>query len=271
MNAHHPHPVPLRRLLALSLGAVLAATGLPATAAEPSEPGKTVVAEPMPAVPVLPAFNQWIATFVQAPAPRPAGTIQTVPLTLSAAPAEQGYQPQPVILGLPELPLLGGAAAPAGRAWAPTLNYQGLHMALLVGRADGGVRELRPLSGPLRAGEPFKIRLTATFDGVVDIDQVIGDAWYGKRTGQVYPAPGTSVQLKAGQTVELPLGANEYFLPSRAANERLLVSVRHAKALAEARSEQPAYRLDGRNGSSYVQLQPRGTFPAIEQLVALTR
>jgi hypothetical protein len=55
------------------------------------------------------------------------------------------------------------------------------------------------------------------------------------------------------------------------ANERLLLKVRHPRALREARSDQPAYRQDGAAASSYLQLVPRGRFPAFEQLVVQTR
>ena len=67
--------------------------------------------------------------------------------------------------------------------------------------ARGSQRELRSMAAPLKAGERFKIRVTATFDAVAEVDQVLGDAWDLRRTGQVYPQPGLSVQMKAGETV----------------------------------------------------------------------
>lgn len=58
---------------------------------------------------------------------------------------------------------------------------------------------------------------------------------------------------------------------NRPANERLVVSVRHPRALDAARSDQPTYRQDSNKGSSYLQLIAQGKFPAVEQLVSQTR
>ena len=73
------------------------------------------------------------------------------------------------------------------------------------------------------------------------------------------------------ETVDLPLEPNQYFVMGREANERFVVSVRHPRAVDAARSAQPAYRQDVAGGSSYLQLVPRGTFPAIEQVVSLSK
>ncbi len=259
----------LRRSLALAaMSAVTALTTLSGTAALAQAKPKSIVAEHVPA---FPAFNQWVTTFVLVQPEQPLATVEPVPFTLAAPASEQAYQPLPVILGLPDLPLIGAGAAQAMRSWGPGLNYQGLHMRLVVLNAQGNQRELRAMGSPLRQGEYFKIRVSSTFDAVAEVDQVLGDAWQGKRTGQVYPQAGMSVQMKAGESVDLPLGANEYFLMNRPAGERLVVSVRHAKALGAARSEQPAYRQDGKSGSNYLQLVPAGKYPAMEQLVSQAR
>ena len=251
----------VRRSLAATTLASLAVCAM-------AQESKTIVVEHVPA---FPAFGQWVSTFVMVQ-PEPALTrIETVPFALSRATPDENYQPLPVILGAPELPLIGSGAAQSARAWGQALNYQGLHMRQVVLNAKGNKRELRPMGSPLRAGERFKIRVTATFDAVADVDQELGDPWYGKRTGQVYPQAGVSVQMKAGESVDLPLGAHEYFTMNRAANERLVVAVRHAGAVGSARSEQPAYRQDGKTGSNYLQLVPRGTFPAVEQQIAQAR
>ena len=138
--------------------------------------------------------------------------------------------------------------------------------------ASGRRLESRPMGKPLRPGERFKLRITPSFDAVADVDQVRGDVWYGQRTGQVYPQQGMSVELRAGQTVDLPLDPNEYFVMDRwDATERLVLSVRHARALGDARSAQPAYRQDTARSSSYLQLVPAGQYPVIEQLIFQAR
>jgi hypothetical protein len=243
-------------LLAVTLGAA-------------AQADKSVATE---SVPAFPAFSQWLGAVVVAMPDSPVTLVTPIPLTIATAPVESVYQPLPVIVGVPELPLIGsGAAQSASKVWNQGWNFQGVHMRLVVLDSRGARRELRSLAAPLRAGERFKIRLTPTFNAVADVDQVIGDPWYGKRTGQVYPQAGSSVQLNAGETVDLPVGDNEYFVMHRSANQRLVVSVRHPKALGDLRSNQPAYRQDGKSGSSFLQLVGRGSHPAIEQLIALAQ
>ena len=252
-----------RALRTLTLAALAATAGAAGAQAD-----KSVVPEPVPA---FQAFNQWVTTYVVVVAEPPVAVVQPVPLTMATTVAGDAYQPLPVIVGFPELPLLGGTAGQAGRAWAPSFYYQGLHMRQVVLDSRGNKREVRSMAAPLKPGERFKIRVTATFDAVAEVDQVLGDAWDLRRTGQVYPQQGMSVKLMARETMDLPMGANEFFVMNRPANNRLVVSVRHAKAVGDARSTQPAYRQDGKGGSSYLQLVPRGTFPVVEQLVSQAR
>jgi hypothetical protein len=234
---------------------------------------KTVVAEPLA---ILSGFSQW-AEAVAVPLPDTwrvdASRLQL--LQLGGTPASAGsspvYHPKPVILGHPELPLLGDAAdAASGGTWAPGLNYQGLHAKLVLLDERGTARSMRPLNTVLRAGQRFKVRITPTFDAVAAVDRLFGDTWSLRRVGQFYPAPGLSVQVRAGETADLPMGAEEYFvMPPNAAP--FVVSVRHAQAIGERASDQPAYRHDGARGSNYLQLVPQGQWPAIEQQVGAVR
>ncbi len=252
---------PARVLLAAAL---IAASGLS------SAQDKSVAVE---AVPAFPAFNLWVTTsVVSVAAPAPVAAVQVVQVSAPAASViGTDYQPLPVILGLPELPLVGAGAARAAGGWSPELNQQGVFMRQLVLDARGAHRELRSMAYKPKAGERFKIRVSATFDAMVDVDLVSGEAWDLRRVGPFYPDKGSSVQLRQGETVDLPLGDHEYFVMSRPADERLVVSARHVKAVGGARSGQPAYRQDGKQGSSYLQLVPRGTFPAVEQLASQAR
>lgn len=237
-------------------------TGLAASAmAQPA--AKSVVAEPVAAYPV---FNQWVSTVLVAQPEFVPTEVANVSLALASPVVQTAYQPAPVIMGLPELPLTGINPAQAG--WLSSFNYQGVRMQQVVLNAAGTLHALRPMGTPLRAGERFKIRVTATFDAVAEVDQVVGDAWYGQRTGQVYPQPGMSVLIKAGRSVDLPMETNGYFWMNRPLNERLVVAVRDPRAVNQLRSDQPAYRQDDAIGSSYLQLVAPGTFAALEQLVS---
>lgn len=194
--------------------------------------------------------------------------LRFVALQPVAGQAAAPFEPAPVIVGVPDLPLLGDSDT---RNWSAALNYQGLNAQLLVLNAKGNRREARSLAGGLRAGERFKVRVTATYNSLVSIDQVLGDAWSASRVGQAYPQPGPSgagaIAVQAGQTIDLPLGPTEYFVMPKSPQERFVLSVRHAGATAATRSTQPAYRQDSKTASSYLQLVPAGTFPAIEQVV----
>lgn len=255
-----------RRLFAAALASSAAlGLALPAAAADPAA-DKTVVVEHVPA---FPSFERWIGRNLQALPDTAPLQVQTVPLVTPAAAARSSYQPLPVILGLPELPLIGPGAAQAESRWSERFNYQGLLLRQVLLDARGKVGQVRSMSEAIPAGTRFKLIVSSTFDAVADIDHVVGDAWYGQRLGQVYPKRGLSVAMKAGETIELPVGANEYFVMGQPAGERLVLSIRHPKALHDARSDQPAYRQDDRRGSSYLQLVPPGRYPAIEQLISL--
>ncbi|MBK7000398.1 MAG: hypothetical protein IPH35_10605 [Rhodoferax sp.] len=242
-------------LLALAAGAAMAQTE------------KSIVPE---AVPAFPAFANWVNVY----APVRANPVQVAvePVLLNVALQEPGqdYQPQPVILGLPDVPLLGSSVRATARGWGAALNYQGMQLRMLVLNASGGNPQVRSMAGPLRPGELFKIRVTPTFDAVAEIDQMVneGNSWSATRTGQVYPQSGMSVQIMAGETVDLPLEPQAYFRMGSEGLDRLVLSVRHASALGEARSSQPAYRQDSPSGSGYLQLVPAGTYPALEQLIS---
>jgi hypothetical protein len=265
--AFTPTPLLLGLLAALALNT-------PAVQAQSASPvAKTLVVEPAQ---VFPSFERWVtAVSVAAQETPPAQlrvfTIQIQELSAAAPQPASNFQPAPVILGVPDLPLLGEAGSQVSR-WSSTFNYQGVSLRQVVLDASGRRLESRPMGKPLRPGERFKLRITPSFDSVADVDQVRGDVWFGQRVGQVYPQTGMSVELRAGQTVDLPLDPNEYFVMDRwNPTERLVLSVRHARALDAARSTQPAYRQDTARSSSYLQLVPSGQYPAIEQLIFQAR
>lgn len=249
----------LRRAAAPALVASLAAT---------AAAGALAQAAVVESAPAFGAFDQWVgATIVTVPPAAPAKVESLKPADKGGAKVAR-FEPLPVILGSPELPLLGAGARQTQGTWGGALNYQGVHARFLL--IDGKTQKVTsaPLSTKLKPGQRFKLRVTATFDGVAALDQVLGTAWDAERTGQVYPATGMSVEIKAGKTVDLPIGEAQYFMmEGRPATERLVLSVRHAKAVGEGRNTQPAYRKDNAQGSSFLQLTPKGLFPIVEQVL----
>ena len=219
------------------------------------------------AVPVLPAFNQWVDNVAVVAVPQPPATGITTVVPLAPAAAAGEYEPWPVILGTPDLPLLGRRA---GNVWGESFNYQGMHVRLLVLDATGRSLQVRGLNQLPRPGERFRIRVTPSFSAVAEVDLVNGGDWQAKRAGQVYPKPGMSVQMNPGETVDLPLEPTQFFVMG-GQTDKLVLGVRHTRATDQARTDQPAYRQDVRSGSSFLQLVRPGRYPAFEQLIAARR
>jgi hypothetical protein len=145
-----------------------------------------------------------------------------------------------------------------------------MHVRLLV--LDHAGRTVRPraLSALPAPGERFLIRVTPTFSAVAEIGLVSGPTWSGVRGGQLYPQADLSVAIDAGQTADLPLEPDRYFVMGDDGT-RLLLSVRYPDATDARRSTQPAYRQDATLGSSFLQLIPEGKQPAFEQLLVTAR
>lgn len=259
------------------LAALALACALCTNAVAQTQRPKTVVPEPTGVVQsgaaasggnVFIVFGQWLDS-LSAPTFATQVTEPIAPVSFAVvgnAPATS-FEPAPLILGQPDLPLVGQAAAQAATQWNTGLNYQGLRMSYVVVDSTGKRLETRPVARGVGAGERFKIRYTTSFPSVASIDLVTGEVWRGQRIGQAWPQAGMSVQSSAGETVELPVGGG-YFVMGNNPNERYVLTVRHPDAKGPARSEQPVYRQDGARSSSYLQLLPSGKLPAVEQVLS---
>ena len=249
---------------AVCLSAVLAVTSGAALAQD-----KTVAVEAIPSASPFVLFGQWVERVASPwPSLQVESAVVGMPFAATASVQPTPYEAQAVILGQPELPLVGQAAAQAAQQWNAGFNYQGLQVSYLVVDARGKAREIRPVAKGLLPGERFRIRYTATFDAVAMINKVTGSAWNWQQAGTAWPKGGTAVQSAAGETVELPLDAGTYFTMGSNPNERFLLQVRHPNAKDQARSDQPSYRQDGARGSQYLQLVPTNTYPYFEQALA---
>lgn len=146
-------------------------------------------------------------------------------------------------------------------------NYQGLHLALLAVDAQGQPLAFRPTSAGFTTGERFKVRVIATFDGLLSIDSINPS---GIRR-QLYPAQTDQVvSLKAGQEILLPLDPRQSFqFAGATGQEQLVVTLRHAQAIGPAASDRPVNRGDLPTGTNLVQEQTAGRFPLISQAIAL--
>jgi hypothetical protein len=146
-------------------------------------------------------------------------------------------------------------------------NYQGVHVALLAMDAQGKPIGLRPASAGFTTGERFKLRVIATYDGLLSIDNINPAG----QQRQLYPAQADHVvSLKAGQEILLPLDPQQTFRFSGATGqEQLVVTMRHAQAIGAAASTRPVNRNDVDIGTNLVQETLPGRFPVISQAISV--
>lgn len=219
--------------------------------------------------PPMIVFERWLRVLEVVPTPPQPAAVVVISASPVAAVTATPFEPLPVILGEPELPLAGmaGVAVTSPAAWPSNLNYQGMQVAYLVPNAAGGALEARPLSAPPRKGERFKIRVTTTFDAHLRVNALLGDNWSPQRAASLYPAQAATFRAAAGRTVDLPAEPDRYFMIADASAPRLLLSVHHERADEANRTRQPAYRRDLSSVSTFLQLVPTGTRPALEQMI----
>lgn len=161
-----------------------------------------------------------------------------------------------VVKGNPETPLkLDGSQA----------NYQGVHIAILLARADGTTFDLRPVTHQFKTGERFKLRVLATFPGELAIEN-INPA--GARS-QIYPAKRNDViDIPAGRETILPLGENEYFqFTGAGGREQLIVNLADPRAVGAQASRNTVHRQDVKHGSNFMQEVSPNTYPFISQAI----
>lgn len=187
-------------------------------------------------------------------------------------PVSPYYSTAPIVLGQPDMPMLGNAKFDPNQPWSSSYNYQGMQVAVVMLNQANQPVEVRPLNAPFRSGERFKLRIISSFEGTGSIDAYKGVApgsqgW----VGQLYPARTDQVvSFKANEVVYLPLGNNEYFTFDGAAGvERMVINLRHPQAYGAQANSQPIYRQDSAQGSNYLQMVAPGTYPAMSQTVLL--
>jgi hypothetical protein len=243
--------------------------------------GKGVVVEPN----VFRSFSNW--TQVVGP-----NLVQSIPITVESVAQHPSmnwlpaippypspvttdhvplYKPEPVILGMPDLPLTGRDLTRG--SWTDQVNYQGAQIRLVILKRDGTQHVLSNLAYSFQPGDKFKIRVAPSFNALVSLDQIVGlgtDPWLLRRMGQVYPSAGNAVSIPAGWVMDLPIEKEQYFQLESQIAEKIVINLRHQKGSFELKSDQPVYRQDGSAESSLVQLVPRGKFPAFELLIGNT-
>lgn len=146
-------------------------------------------------------------------------------------------------------------------------NYQGALLALLVLQPDGQSFAVRPVSTGFKSGEKFRIRIGATFDGELSLDNINPQ---GERS-RLYPANTEQVvKIKAGVPVILPLGKDDFFqFDDVAGEEKLVVTLRDPRAQGDAAARALVHRQENEQGTGLLQEVAAGKYAAIAESIAL--
>lgn len=146
-------------------------------------------------------------------------------------------------------------------------NYQGVHLSLLVLQPDGQTFAVRPLSSGFVSGEKFRIRIGATFEGDLALDNIDPQ---GARK-RLYPSSTEQVvRIRSGTPVILPLEPDSFFqFDEVAGEEQLIVSLRDPRAQGEAAAQTSVHRQEHAQGTGLLQEVAPGKYAAIAESIAL--
>lgn len=146
-------------------------------------------------------------------------------------------------------------------------NYQGALLALLILQPDGLSFVVRPISAGFKSGEKFRIRIGATFDGELSLDNINPQA----ERHRLYP-PNTEqvVKIKAGVPVILPLDKDDFFqFDDVAGEEKLVVTLRDPRAYGDATAQALVHRQENEQGTGLLQEVTAGKYAAIAESITL--
>lgn len=146
-------------------------------------------------------------------------------------------------------------------------NYQGAHLSLLVLQPDGQTFVVRPVSAGFVSGEKFRIRIGATFEGDLALDNIDPQ---GERK-RLYPSSAEQVvRIRSGTPVILPLEPDSFFqFDEVAGEEQLVISLRDPRAQGEAAAQTRVHRQENAQGTGLLQEVAPGKYAAIAESVAL--
>jgi hypothetical protein len=146
-------------------------------------------------------------------------------------------------------------------------NYQGALFSLLVLQPDGQSVAVRPIHAGFKSGEKFRIRIGATFDGDLSLDNINPQ---GERS-RLYPANEQQiVKIKRGMPVILPLDRDSFFqFDDVEGEEKLVITLRDPRARDNAAAQSLVHRQENEQGTALLQEVKSGKFAAIAESIAL--
>jgi len=184
----------------------------------------------------------------------------TAPGAASLAPSQKGISliAPSVTDKAPDTPL----AVTDGRE-----NYQGAHLTLLVLQPDGQTFAVRPVSAGFVSGEKFRIRIGATFEGELALDNIDPQ---GVRKRLYPPSTEQVVRIRSGTPVILPLEPDSFFqFDEVAGEERLVVSLRDPRAQDGTAATTTVHRQENTLGTGLLQEVAPGKYAAMAESIAL--
>jgi len=146
-------------------------------------------------------------------------------------------------------------------------NYQGAHLSLLVLQPDGQTLAVRTVSAGFTSGEKFRIRIGATFEGELTLDNIDPQ---GVRKRLYPPSAEQVVKIRSGTPVILPLEPDGFFqFDEVVGDERLVVSLRDPRAQGGAAAQTGVHRQEHAQGTGLLQEVAPGKYAAIAESIVL--
>ncbi len=146
-------------------------------------------------------------------------------------------------------------------------NYQGVLLSLLVLQPDDETLKLRPISEGFKSGEKFRLRLGATFEGDLTVDNIHPDG----RRNRLYPVDAAQVvRIKSATPVILPLEKDGFFeFDSEVGEEKLIITLRDSRAQGDSMASSAVHRRESVQGTALLQEIPPGKFPVIAESIMI--
>jgi hypothetical protein len=217
----------------------------------------------LPAVKAFEVFFQWSDKQISQGVSQtlvPRGAAVSAPGAAIVTIAQKASQP--ILPNVTDNPPTAPFAVAEGKE-----NYQGAILSLLVLQVDGQSYAVRPVSAGFKSGEKFRIRIGATFDSELSLDNIDPK----NSRSRLYPEDATQiVKIKSGTPVILPLDKDSFFqFDDDTGEEKLVVTLRDPRAQGNAASKALVHRQENQQGTGLLQEVAAGRFAVIAESIAL--
>ncbi len=146
-------------------------------------------------------------------------------------------------------------------------NYQGLQLKIEMLDNKNNVIATRPVTQGFKSNERFRLKVTPTFTGLLQIKHIGSD----DTKNNLFPkAPIEFVQINAGETMILPANPNNYYyFDDQSGEEKLIIQFVDYQGLQGNFSNKVIYRHDDQNSTYLMQEISKMQFPFIMQTISM--